>query len=398
MGARRQRQSYSYRYSDYTPFPPYVTVAEKRARNQEAARKLGRQNAALRPVAVEGRTIASSWWGKSWNKNLERYADYGNRIGRGRSYLCHGAVLDLQIQPGRVVALVQGSQTKPYEVTVSIAMLAESAWEGLRQEALRCLNSLPELLGGQFPQALKDVFFAEGTGLFPTPREIAFKCSCPDWASMCKHVAAVLYGVGNRLDQQPELLFALRQVTVDELISQTVQATSQSLLERAGQAVGDDLLADADLEDVFGIELGEIEGPAASRPASPAAAKPGAPAKGRHPGELAGAARVKRPAGVAKTAAASRPAAPRRGAAMAKAAPPAPVAAKPPVVAPPRHGEMIEALMSVVPADQPFVAADVVCLLPGWRKMQVANTLNRARHLGLLERVRHGTFRRRKGG
>ena len=132
--------------------------------------------------------------------------------------------------------MVQGSRPFPYEVTVAIARLGVPVWENLRQHALRCPNSLPELLGGQFPQALKDAFFVQGTGLFPGPQEIEMSCSCPDRASMCKHVAAALYGVDSRLEQAPELLFTLRQVTVDELVSQTVQATSQDLLERAGRA------------------------------------------------------------------------------------------------------------------------------------------------------------------
>lgn len=271
----RRYGSSSRSYDAYEFYPPYVPVSEKKERNAKALAAMRRKNAALQPVVIAGRTIAGSWWGKSWNRNLERYADYSNRIGRGRSYVCQGAVLDLQIEGGCVKAQVQGSRPKPYDVTVTIAKLADNTWKKLRGEAMQCLNSLPELLGGSFPQALKDVFFAEKTGLFPSPREIKFDCSCPDWASMCKHVAAVLYGIGNRLDQAPEMLFTLRQVTVDELISQTVKATSRSLLERAGTVSGEDVLSDADLEDVFGIEMGEIESaPASAASAAKPAAKP----------------------------------------------------------------------------------------------------------------------------
>ena len=150
------------------------------------------------------------------------------------------AVLDLRIEPGVVTAKVQGSQTKPYTVTVTIGKLPEPVWNALCSEALPQLDSLAVLLGGKFPEALKDSFFAQGTGLFPAPGEIRFDCSCPDWAAMCKHVAAVLYGIGNRLDQHPELLFTLRQVSIAELVAGTVKATADNLVQNGdGDGLGD---------------------------------------------------------------------------------------------------------------------------------------------------------------
>ena len=154
---------------------------------------------------IEGTAIARTWWGKAWNKNLESYADYHNRIGRGRSYVRHGAVLDLQIGSGLVESLVQGSRSRPYSVTIRIKAMGKKNWEEIKTASQGKLDSLQELLAGKFPKGLGEIFTTQGKGLFPSPKEIDFDCSCPDWASMCKHVAATLYGIGARLDQDPEL-------------------------------------------------------------------------------------------------------------------------------------------------------------------------------------------------
>jgi uncharacterized Zn finger protein len=241
--------------SGYYGFAPYVSVAEKQKRNKKAVAKLQKKDANITPVVIEGRSIANSWWGKSWNKNLERYADYSNRIGRGRSYVRHGAVLDLQVSAGVVTAIVQGSDTKPYEISIKIKKLPTTTWQLLKKESLAQLESLSELLSGKFPKSLQETFFAKGKGIFPSPQEISFDCSCPDWASMCKHVASALYGIGNRLDMNPELLFKLRQVSIDDLISGAIESTTENLINKAESVNTSDILADGDLEDVFGIAI-----------------------------------------------------------------------------------------------------------------------------------------------
>jgi len=384
------------RYDDYG-FAPYVSVGEKRARNRKAAAKLRKQNEDVQPVVIEGRSIARTWWGKSWNANLERYADYSNRIGRGRSYVRHGAVLDLRLAAGRVNALVQGSRGSPYEVTVTIRKLPGRVWEALREESLRQVDSLSDLLAGEFPKALKDAFFAQGTGLFPAPKEIEFACSCPDWASMCKHVAAVLYGIGNRLDSAPELLFTLRQVTVDELIAHTVDAAAGGLISKAEQAAGDDVLAGVDLGDVFGIQLDDGGGPAVDLP-PPATTKAARKSRG------------KRQAG--KAARSTAPAAPRKRKASGKHTKRASSAAKSANSAnspattgrgrrkshkarPPVHGRMLDQLLDALGTSRAgFTTTEVRRLLPDWTRLQVANTIQRALSDGLLKRLRRGTYRR----
>src|SRR5210317_1029347 len=219
----------------YWRYPRYVSVAEKRAKAARKLKQLRKKNPAIQPIVLEGRAIAKTWWGKSWNLNLERYADYNNRIGRGRSYVRHGAVLDLQISAGQVKSLVQGSRTKPYSVTIKIKGITKEIWKNMKAACAGKLDSLPELLSGKFPKALGEVFTAQGRGLFPSPQEIGFDCSCPDWAYMCKHVAATLYGIGTRLDDDAGLFFKLRKVKIDDLIQQTLKDQSYKLLEKAEQ-------------------------------------------------------------------------------------------------------------------------------------------------------------------
>jgi len=238
----------------YWRYPRYVSVAEKKAKAARKLKQLRKKNPAIRPITLEGQAIAKTWWGKSWNLNLERYADYSNRIGRGRSYVRHGAVLDLQISAGQVKSLVQGSRAKPYTVTIKIKGIAKAIWKNMKAACEGKLDSLPELLRGKFPKALGEVFTAQGRGLFPSPQEIDFDCSCPDWAYMCKHVAATLYGIGTRLDDNAGLFFKLRKVKIDDLIQQTLKDQSYKLLEKA-EKMSSGKIAESDLSGMFGIDM-----------------------------------------------------------------------------------------------------------------------------------------------
>jgi uncharacterized Zn finger protein len=240
-------------------YPPYVSVAEKKAKAARKLAQLQKKNPNLQPVLIEGNSIAKTWWGRAWNQNLERYADYSNRIGRGRSYVRNGMVLDLKIQPGRVEALVQGTQSKPYQIAIMINPLDQDTWKKITHDCEGKFDSLPELLEGKFPKALGEIFTAQGKGLFPTPKEIKFSCSCPDWAQMCKHVAAALYSIGARLDQDPMLFFKLRKVDVNELIGKAVAEKTKSLLKKAEKKSGR-VMEDADIGGLFGIELEDSPG------------------------------------------------------------------------------------------------------------------------------------------
>jgi len=252
-------------YRDYG-FPRYVPVAQKRARAQRKLEQLKKKRPGIRPVIIEGNALVRTWWGKAWNGNLEKYADYTNRIGRGRSYVRNGAVLDLQIKPGQIDALVQGTQGSPYKVAIKIKPIGASVWQEIKATCAGRLASLQELLEGRFPKGLAELFTAKGSGLFPSPPEIDFHCSCPDWAYMCKHVAAVLYGIGTRLDEDPSLFFVLRKVKMDDLITQAVRDKSARLLKQAKKKTSR-VIDDADLGAVFGIEMESGPAPAHEVPA-----------------------------------------------------------------------------------------------------------------------------------
>jgi uncharacterized Zn finger protein len=271
-------------YGDYG-FPRYVSVAEKRARARRKLEQLRKKHPGIHPVVIEGNALTRTWWGKAWNSNLSKYADYANRVGRGRSYVRHGAVLDLQIGPGQVKALVQGSRGSPYTITIKIKPISESVWKEIKAACEGQLASLQELLEGRFPKGLAELFTAKGSGLFPSPKEIDFHCSCPDWAYMCKHVAAVLYGIGTRLDEDPSLFFVLRKVKMDDLITQAIRDKSARLLQQAKKKTAR-VIDDADLGDVFGIEMEaatahEKDGPKAraAKPATAAQVQRKTPAK-----------------------------------------------------------------------------------------------------------------------
>jgi uncharacterized Zn finger protein len=201
-------------------------------------------------VVIEGRTIANTFWGKAWCENLERYSDFRNRLPRGRTYLRNGSVIDLQVAAGEVRALVSGSQI--YKVVVKITPVKPTRWKAICRDCSGRIDSVVELLEGRFSSAVMERICREETGLFPMPQEIALSCSCPDWASMCKHVAAVLYGVGARLDQQPELLFRLHQLDEKELITK-----GSAALALSQKAVPDKILEGRDLSELFGLEMAQ---------------------------------------------------------------------------------------------------------------------------------------------
>ena len=252
---------------------PYVPVAKRRAQAaREVARRMKKGRKAS-PVVVEGRTIAKTFWGEAWCGNLERYSDFENRLPRGRTYVRNGSVVDLQVAPGAVTALVSGSSL--YEIEVKVAAVPKSRWTAVCKDCAGAIDSLVELLQGRFSQAVMKRICREKIGLFPSPSEIQFTCSCPDWASMCKHIAAVLYGIGARLDEKPELLFLLRGVDHQDLIARAGKDIPR--ITRGKKTPAQAKVLDAtDLSGMFGIEIAETPvAPTASRgKPAPAPRKP----------------------------------------------------------------------------------------------------------------------------
>jgi uncharacterized Zn finger protein len=218
---------------------PYVSVAARRNKAAKEMAKLSKGGRKLEPVIINGRTLATTFWGTAWNRNLEAYSDFDNRLPRGRTYARNGSVLDLQIGDGEVTALVSGSEV--YQINIKVAPVAKEAWGSICQDCAGAIESLVELLQGRLSKGVMERICRQKTGLFPSPKDITFSCSCPDWASMCKHVAAVLYGVGARLDHRPELLFTLRRVTVQDLIAsagQVLHHTNPSSASRSNPGPG----------------------------------------------------------------------------------------------------------------------------------------------------------------
>src|ERR1700739_1459375 len=243
----------------------YVSVAERRRRAEAKIAALRKKGRSLAPVKIEGRKIATTFWGQSWCTNLERYSDYASRLPRGRSYVRNGLVIDLQIAKGKVRAVVSGSER--YDVEIPITPVTAKRWKNICRECSGTIDSLVELLQGRLAKGVMDRVCREGDGVFPQPSEIKLSCSCPDWADMCKHVAAALYGVGARLDQKPQLLFVLRGVDENELIAGAGQ--DLTLTKAAPSAAK--MLDDSDVAALCGLEMAE---PTGSDPPALTASKP----------------------------------------------------------------------------------------------------------------------------
>ncbi len=232
----------------YPPPPPTVGELQFAAlKRLQEMKEAGKQVSPVDPIA--GNLIARTFWGKAWCQNLLRYSDYANRMPRGRKYVRSGSVIHLKIGKGSIRALVSG--TELYEVAIRIAALPEARWKSVRDECAGEIESLVDLLSGKPPKRVMEIVSRPGEGLFPSPKEIGLRCSCPDWAAMCKHVAAAMYGVGARLDDDPEQLFRLRRVSADDLLSAAVEPPAET-----------EGLPTEDLSAIFGVAL-EADAPVA---------------------------------------------------------------------------------------------------------------------------------------
>ncbi len=231
----------------YYSWRPYVSVAKRRAKASKQMQKLRKKGKKIEPVEIDGRTIARSFWGKAWCNHLESFSDFSNRLPRGRTYARNGSVCHLKILPGQIKAIVSGSEL--YNVSIDIKPLKKSVWKSIKIQCSGKIGSMLELLQGKLSDYVMGIVTKRKNGLMPLPGEIKLGCDCPDWATMCKHIAAVLYGIGNRLDTQPELLFVLRGVDATELISGDLDMTIADT-SAAAKTIADDKLAD-----IFGADI-----------------------------------------------------------------------------------------------------------------------------------------------
>lgn len=229
--------------------PTQSEIRSRASATRKQEKKKGRE---LEPVEITGRTIAKSWWGQAWCNNLERYADFSNRIERGKRYVRSGAIVDLKIEKGRVMARVQGTRKIPYKVEIRISPLSEEKCQHIIKNCTTKLENVEKLIEGNFPEEMKNLFEGEG-GLFPSPNEISFNCSCPDWALMCKHVAAALYGIGARFDEQPLMFFELRGIDFNRFIDVTLANKVEVMLSNAKEPRSDRIIQTDNVTGLFGV-------------------------------------------------------------------------------------------------------------------------------------------------
>lgn len=262
----------------YGEWRPYVSVGQRRAQARREMAKLRKKGQDIQPVEIEGSTIARSFWGKGWCSHLESFGDYSNRLPRGRTYARNGSVCHLGIEKGVVEAIVSGSEL--YHVSVEITPLNKSKWNTLKKRCAGQIGSLIELLQGRLSEEIMGTVIDRDKGLFPRPGEIKFSCDCPDWAGMCKHIAAVMYCIGARLDKRPELLFLLRGVDHEELIS--AGAVAKTILGSGSRRSRRRTLPGKLLEEVFEVELDDApKKPARTRKVAKDKAAKANPATGK---------------------------------------------------------------------------------------------------------------------
>ena len=264
----------------YYEWRPYVPVPVRRARALKKLEKLRKKGLDIQPVEINGRKIARTFWGEAWCDHLEKFSDFANRLPRGRTYVRNGSVCHLDIKQGVVKAMVSGSEL--YNVTVAIKKLPKKKWREVKSRCRGQIGSLLELLQGRLSKSVMAVVTDRDKGLFPLPREIGLECSCPDWAVMCKHVAAALYGVGARLDEKPELLFLLRGVDHEELI----KAEADMTVAVTGKAGKRRRIAADEIPDVFDIEMAEERASVAGISMQRRKKTPPARSKAVHPGKM----------------------------------------------------------------------------------------------------------------
>ncbi len=253
FGRRRKSGGGGYGY------PEYVPVGVRKLQAAEHMNSLKKKGQSVNPVVIEGRKIAKTFWGMAWCDNLEAYSDYENRLPRGRTYVRNGSVIDLQITKGLVKAQVMGSSL--YHIAIELKPTPETKWRSLVKACAGKIDSLIELLQGKFSKSVMEVITEKEGGLFPKPQEISMRCSCPDSAGMCKHIAAVMYGIGAILDAKPEWLFTLRHVDHMDLISSA--GAGNALMQNQ---VGENAMDDGELSSLFGIEMDDGKASKAIKP------------------------------------------------------------------------------------------------------------------------------------
>lgn len=234
----------------YYSFQKPPTIDELKEKARKATKK------EYHPVVLSSRTISSSWWGKAWCSNIDLYADQYNRLDRGKKYVRADCVVDLEINGGTVEAKVVGSRKTPYDVKVTIDPIKAENYERITSIAEGKLKSMEALESGEFPKEYQELFTMKESGLFPKLGEIHFYCSCPDSSRICKHIAAVLYAIGSRLDDDPFLFFSLRGIDVKEFAGRIIKKEAARIWQGVESKLDKErVISEDEARHLFGYEI-----------------------------------------------------------------------------------------------------------------------------------------------
>lgn len=234
-------------------FKPYIPVAKRREQALRKIKKLRKKGFLVQPIEINSREITTTFWGKAWCRHIESFNDYENRLSRGRTYVRNGSVCHLAIEQGLITAIVSGSDI--YNVKIKVTSLVENTWKYIKKTCLGKISSLLDLLSGKLSNGVMEVVCDSAKGIFPSLKEINLSCDCPDYANMCKHIAAVLYGVGARLDLEPEQLFKLRGVNHEDLVDLKTAISDVAISHKTKTRT----IANSKLSDIFSIDLLDAE-------------------------------------------------------------------------------------------------------------------------------------------
>ena len=182
----------------------------------------------IRSRVIRGRAYQYNWWSRRWLQILEESIDAG-RLTRGRSYARKGQVVEIDVEPGLVSASVQGTRKKPYQIKLGFETVTDEAKELLLLRFRERASFAAKLLAHEMPEEMEEVFKETGIPLFMRKSAIRrFKCTCPDDATPCKHIIAVLLLLAEVIDDDPFLLLKLRGIDRERMIS---LLTSESAAE-----------------------------------------------------------------------------------------------------------------------------------------------------------------------
>ena len=240
----------------YDSFDPFSTDRQNRQsltkqdRLQQMVKQLQDEGRVLHPAKADGKKIAKSFWGYSWVRHIESYQDYESRLPRGRSLLRNNAVLDLTITGNQAEALVFDQEL--YEIRIIMEPVDPAQLKQIQTLCAGKINSLLDLIQGNLSEDILQILSDPEKGLFPRYDEIRFICNCLDDSILCKHAAAVLYGIGPVLDQKPDLFFSLRGIDYSMLFSGIDAEKITDDPQTSDQTAA---FHDIDLEKTFGIEL-----------------------------------------------------------------------------------------------------------------------------------------------